>query len=159
MRITHILVPTDFSGSAREATDYAIDLARACQAKITLLHVIVDPVVYIPALGGYMPEPRDMEQFSETALAEWIASEDGDGLTIAREWIHGQPVDSILEVAKTRGCDLVVMGTHGRGLISHLLVGSVAERVVRRSRVPVLTVHPLSADEQGFDPSLDAVDG
>lgn len=159
MRITHILVPTDFSGSSREATDYAIDLARACQAKITLLHVIVDPVVYIPALGGYTPEPRDMEEFSETALGEWIAADDAAGLTIEREWVHGNPVTSILDVAKKRGCDLVVMGTHGRGPVSHLLVGSVAERVVRRSKVPVLTVHPACAEEQGFDPSANDVKG
>ena len=159
MKPTRILVPTDFSGPSREATDYALDLAHAFDASITLFHVIEDPVVYIPALGGYTPQTSDFENFSDTALAEWIDPEDSQGVTIKREWVHGHPVSGILDFATENGCDLIVMGTHGRGMLGHIVMGSVAERVVRKARCPVLTVHPTCAHEVAFDPAVVAVEG
>jgi nucleotide-binding universal stress UspA family protein len=118
MKPSHILVPTDFSVASREATGHALELARVFSAKITLYHVIEDPVVYIPALGGYTPQPQDFENFSDAALAEWIAPEDADGLTIERKWEHGHPVSRILDFATEHGCDLIVLGTRGRGSIA-----------------------------------------
>lgn len=159
MKITHILVPTDFSPPSREATDYALELARLSGATVTLYHVIEDPVVYVPALGGYMPEPREFEDFSDVALAEWVVPEDAAGVTIHREWKHGHPVSSILDYAIEHGCDMIVMGTHGRGVLKHMLIGSVAERIVRKAKCPVLTVHSAGAHEQSFDPSAVAVEG
>lgn len=159
MKITHILIPIDFSAPSREATDYALELARLSGATITLYHVIEDPVVYVPALGGYVPEPRDLEDFSRAALAEWIIDDDAVGLMIRREWEHGHPVSSILDYAIEHGCDMIVMGTHGRGVLGHMLIGSVAERIVRKAQCPVLTVHPSCAHEQSFDPSPVAVEG
>lgn len=147
MKINHILVPTDFSGPAREATDYALELARAFGASITLFHVIEDPVVYVPALGGYTPQPKDFEEFSDAALAEWVVAEDAPELTIHREWKHGHPVSSILDYATEHSCDMIVMGTQGRGALSHLLIGSVAERIVRKAKCPVLTVHPTNTHD------------
>lgn len=158
MAYSRILVPTDFSGPAREATEHALDLSRAFGASVDLLHVIQDPVVYIPALGGYTPRPGDLEDFSETALAEWVHPEDADGLSIARHWVHGHPASAILEFAEEHGNDLIVMGTHGRGMIGHLLIGSVVERVVRRAGCPVLTVHPTRQDEQTHDQALTALE-
>lgn len=159
MKLHHILVPTDFSGAAREATDYALGLARQFKAAITLYHVIEDPVVYIPALGGYTPQPRELEEFSSVALAEWVVAEDSPGHEIHRVWEHGHPVSSIIEYAKKNGCDLIVMGTHGRSMLSHVLIGSVAERVVRKALCPVLTVPPACVHEASFDPSITAVEG
>jgi len=159
MKITRILVPTDFSGPSREATDYALELASLVNASVLLYHVIEDPVVYIPALGGYLPKPSDFEKFSETALANWISEEDTRGVEIGRHWEHGHPVPSVLEFAKKQGCDLIVMGTHGRGNLGHLLMGNVAERVVRQAKCPVLTVHPTGAYGDSFDPSASAVEG
>lgn len=159
MKINHILVPTDFSGPAREATDYALELASQFGATITLYHIIEDPVVYVPALGGYMPQPRDLEDFSDVALAEWIHPDDVSGLTIHREWEHGHPVSGILNYVNEHGCDLIVMGTHGRGMLGHMLIGSVAERVVRRAKCPVLTVHPTCAHERAFDASFAEAEG
>lgn len=159
MNINHILVPTDFSGPAREATDYALELVRVFDASITLFHVIEDPVVYIPALGGYAPQPRELEDFSDVALGEWVVATDAPEITIHREWKHGHPVSAILEFATEHGCDLIVMGTHGRGMVGHMLIGSVAERVVRRAGCPVLTVHPTCVHEQAFDPDVLAVEG
>ena len=159
MKIKHILVPTDFSGPAREATDYALELARQFQATITLYHVIEDPVVYIPALGGFAPQPHDLEGFSTVALNEWVVAADAPGLTIRRAWKHGHPVSDIIEYASEHDCDLIVMGTHGRGMLSNMLIGSVAERVVRKAKCPVLTVHPSCAYERAFDPAVAAVEG
>lgn len=159
MKINHILVPTDFSGPAREATDYALKLARQFKATVTLYHVIEDPVVSIPALGGYAPQPRELEDFSNVALAEWVVAEDAPGLTIHRAWEHGHPVSTIIDFATEKGCDLIVMGTHGRGMLKNMLIGSVAERVVRKAKCPVLTVHPTCAHEQAFDPAIAAVEG
>lgn len=159
MKINHILVPTDFSGPAREATDYALELARQFDATITLYHVIEDPVVSIPALGGYAPQPRELEDFSNVALTEWVVAEDAPGVTIHRAWIHGHPVSGIIDYANENGCDLIVMGTHGRGMLGNMLIGSVAERVVRKAKCPVLTVHPACAHERAFDPSVAAVEG
>lgn len=159
MKINHILVPTDFSGPAREATDYALELARQFNATVTIYHVIEDPVVYIPALGGYAPQPRELEDFSDVALTEWVVDDDCPGLTIHRKWQHGHPVSSIINYATENRCDLIVMGTRGRSLLSNVLIGSVAERVVRKAQCPVLTVHPACVDERAFDPSALAVEG
>lgn len=159
MQINHILVPTDFSGTAREAADYALGLAQQFGADITLYHVIEDPVVHVPALDGHAVQTREPEDFSDVALAEWILPEDASGLTIHREWEHGHPVSCILNYVNEHGCDLIVMGTHGRGLLGHMLFGSVAERVVRGAKCPVLTVHPTCAHERAFDPSIAAIGG
>lgn len=159
MKIKHILVPTDFSGPAREATDHALELAGQFKATVTFYHVIEDPVVYIPALGGYAPQPRELEDFSDVALAEWVVDGDLPGLTIHRKWEHGHPVSNIVDYASENGCDLIVMGTHGRSMLGHVLIGSVAERVVRKAQCPVLTVHPSCVDERAFDPSVSTVEG
>lgn len=159
MSYSRILVPTDFSGPAREATDSALDLAHAFGASIDLLHVIQDPVVYIPALGGYMPQPRDLEDFSEAALAEWIDPDVLENVEVRRHWVHGHPAAEIMEFARKHYSDLIVMGTHGRGMLSHMLIGSVAERVVRRAPCPVLTVHPTSAVEDTHNSAVAVAEG
>ena len=160
MRIERILCPTDFSGTSREATDCAVDLARAFDATIHLLHVIQDPVVYAPALGNLQPlTRREMEEFTEQALDNWIDPGQACGVRIQKHWVHGHPVEAILDSADHHDCNLIVMGTHGRGMIAHMLIGSVAERVVRRAACPVMTVHPTCAEEQAFDPVIAAVEG
>lgn len=160
MKINRILVPTDFSGPAREATDHALELARLYGASIHLFHVIEDPIAYTPALGGYMPlSPAELDEFSASTLDEWLPPAETEGITIERSSTHGHPVTRILECAQDSGCDLIVMGTHGRGMVAHMLMGSVAERVVRKARCPVLTVHPQFAHEQAFDPPVAAVEG
>lgn len=162
MTITRILVPTDFSEPAREATDQALVFAKAFGASIDLLHVIQDPIVYIPALGGYTPLPRDMENFSDTALAAWIDSDVSGGISIRRHWVHGHPVGKILKFAEQHNSDMIVMGTHGRGMLGHMLghmlMGSVAERVVRQAKCPVLTVHPARAFDEGVELATSAAE-
>ncbi len=143
IEIKKILIPTDFSETAQSATQYAVELAKKFGAKLHLLHVIEDPVVYMPMFESYaLPPKEDFENFAETRLDNWILDEDKGDLTIETEWVHGNPFVDILKCAKREDADLIVVGTHGRSFTAHLLLGSVAEKVVRKAKCPVLTVRP-----------------
>lgn len=144
----NILCPTDLSEPARLATDYALEFAKQFGARLHLLHVIEDPVLYSPAFGGYVPKPEEFEEFAKTALDNWVLPQDAGSVEIVRRYTHGRAHQEILRDSKENEIDLVVMGTHGRGFIPHLLMGSVAERVVRESNCPVLTVRPSEAVEK-----------
>ena len=140
MTIQHVLVPLDFSPYAEQALDYAITLAQHLQARVTLLHVIQLPTV-VNVEGGMWPSStflddleadvtRDMEAYRTRVTAAGLA---GECLVV-----QGIPFQEILDIAKARQVDLIVMGTHGRTGLSHVLLGSVAEKVVRLAPCPVL---------------------
>jgi nucleotide-binding universal stress UspA family protein len=136
--IKHILVPTDFSDSAERALSMAVELAQAFKARITLLHVWSIPNVgYAEALTWPID---DMQKAARKALEDVrarVAKLHPDIEMVAEE---GKDWRRILDVAKERKADLIVMGTHGRRGLPRLVLGSVAEKVVRLSPVPVLTV-------------------
>lgn len=142
--IRQILVPTDFSEPAAAALAYARALADEFGSHLHIFHVVPEPYVYpwgteistLP-LADLMAQS---EALANTRLAELIPSDQKPkgGLTVST--VIGTPIDRILDYIKHSHIDLVVMGTHGRGPVGHLLLGSVAERLVRRSPVPVLTV-------------------
>ena len=142
MPTPHVLVPTDFSEFAEQALDYAIRLARTLNARLTVLHVIqpiplagVDMGVALPAT--YLQEVEEAVQGSmEAALARVTAA----GLTGERVVLYGVPFQEIVETAKARQVDLIIMGTHGRTGLLHVLLGSVAEKVVRLAPCSVLVV-------------------
>jgi nucleotide-binding universal stress UspA family protein len=145
-----ILVPHDFSASANHATAIARDEALAHGATIVLLHVIELPyqlapdTVIIPTETG---APISVKQYAiesaEAHLQDIAARLAKDGATAICVVVIGTPVDEINRAVDEHKIDLVVMGTHGRTGIRHLMAGSVTERVVRSSRVPVLTIrHP-----------------
>lgn len=141
--IKRILVPTDFSEPADAALTYALDLASKLGAKVSLVHVFDDPSGIHS--GEYFPMPAEMR--SEIVadlrrrLAEVVAQHGHSELN--PQVLIGPTARSIVEGA--RDADLIVMGTHGRHGVSHLLLGSVAERVVRTATCPVLTVRPSAA--------------
>lgn len=146
--IKYILVPTDFSEASERAVTMAVELAERFDARLTLLHVWSVPNTgYAEALSW----PIDaMERAAQKALdGAWDAAVKLHPKTDAllregREWRQ------IIRVAQERGVDLVVMGTHGRRGLQRLVLGSVAEKVVRLSHVPVLTVgmgHETEADK------------
>lgn len=114
----HLLCPVDFSDASAHAIQYAIALAHTQRAHITALHVSSD---HVPA-------------------AEVAALFDGAQVTVTLE--HGQPAPEILRKAATLPADLIVMGTHGSGGFEHLVLGSVAEKVLRKATCPVFTVPP-----------------
>jgi len=150
--IKNILVPTDFSEPADAALQYAKTLAIEFKSQMHLLHVVSEPYVYpwgtdVPAvpIAELLTQSEDAASERLTQLAQ-ATPELAGRITVETE--VGTPVERILDYIGTRHIDLVVIGTHGRGMVGHLLLGSVAERVVRRSPVPVLTVHrtPRPAD-------------
>ena len=145
-----ILVPHDFSASANHATAIARDEARLHGATIVLLHVIElpyqlgpDAVIVPPDTGAPISVKQYAMQSAEDHLDDIVARLAKDGVTATGSVVIGTPVDEINRAIDHHRADLVVMGTHGRTGIRHLMAGSVAERVVRSSKVPVLTIrHP-----------------
>jgi nucleotide-binding universal stress UspA family protein len=143
--IHNILVPTDFSEPAEAALEYAKTLAQEFNSRIHLLHVVSEPYVYpwgtdLPTIpiADLLTQSEEAASERLTQLAQMTPALAGR-VTVDTE--VGTPVERILDYIGGHEIDLVVIGTHGRGMVGHLLLGSVAERVVRRSPVPVLTVH------------------
>jgi nucleotide-binding universal stress UspA family protein len=158
-----VLVPTDFSEPANHALRYAAEEAAVHRAKVTLLHVLPRHPASVYYLVG-APDTGPGERFdavvgsllgapSSSPPTFLRRDRDEDALTRLRDLIPhafrdtwdaeiavGDPADTIVRVAQDHGVDLVVMGTHGRTGLHHVLLGSVAEKVVRRALCPVLTV-------------------
>jgi nucleotide-binding universal stress UspA family protein len=152
LSIRTILHPTDFSDSARDAFRLACALARDYGARLVLLHVGRQPVIQ-PFGGVIPPEP---EQYHEE-LAESLCKIEADDpkVCVERRLIFGgDPAVEIVQVARQIPCDLIVLGTHGRTGLGHLLMGSVAERVVRAAPCPVVAVKsPRPASSLPAEPS------
>jgi nucleotide-binding universal stress UspA family protein len=138
----HLLVPVDFGESMQPGIDLAVGLARKLDARITLLNAFdltpfttmtpfAPPIDVEPLIAA---SEKELKGVLAKVTAEWPKSD-----AVLR---RGSPYDVILEVAKVRECDLIVIGTHGRRGVARVLLGSVAEKIVRLSTVPVLTVHP-----------------
>ncbi len=140
MTAQHILVPTDFSEYANHALDYAIELAKTLQAHLTVLHVLH---LSSFALGEAPPTVLDdtltaMETNAEQQTQMALDRVQQAGIQGESTIVEGTPFQAIIETAESRNVDLIVMGTHGRTGLSHALMGSVAEKVVRLAPCPVL---------------------
>ena len=145
MNLQTILVPSDFSECSAAALRYGLELARRFDARLHLLHVVQDPLTQPWAAEGFSaPLFEAVEQWKAEAkdrLRSLVPENDRDRVTITSTvaW----PYAEILRQAIENNVDLIVMGTHGRGGVSHVLLGSIAEKIVRRAPCPVLTVrHP-----------------
>ena len=138
-----ILVPIDFSVSSRKALALALLFTEQFNAHLLLLHVVAKP---ISSRGYYLPELNleDLETQVEEGARKRMEEFCNSHLPADQhfEWVvvNGRPAEQIVEQARRREADLVVIGTHGRSGLDHALIGSTAEKVVRFSRVPVLTV-------------------
>jgi nucleotide-binding universal stress UspA family protein len=146
----HLLVPIDFGAASDQALHVALDLARRFDARLTLVHVYEIPAyVY----GGTTFATTDLLGPIEEAAREQLATtlrqvqKDRPGASALLR--RGNPAFEVLAVVDDLHPDLVVMGTHGRKGLSHALLGSVAEKVVRLSRAPVLTVREGSVEPRG----------
>jgi universal stress protein A len=142
-----ILVPHDFSSSANHAVAIARDEAKAHGAKLILLHVIDLPTaikpdtVIVPDDTGAPINVKDYAiRKAEEHLADLADRIAKDGVSASTFIRVGKPEDEIVRFATENNVDLIAMGTHGRTGLAHMLVGSVAERVVRTSKCPVLTI-------------------
>ncbi len=148
-----ILVPTDGSAEGERAVEHALELARTHGAAVL--------AVYVVNTAGYsgLPMETAWEGISDALWAEGegavdrvVTLADAYDLEVETVVLEGSPSRQIVALGTRRDCDLIVMGTHGRGGINRLLLGSVAERVVRHSSMPVLTV------QVGDEPSSAGVD-
>ena len=142
IRFKHVLVPIDFSASSLDALEYGIQIAKDFGGTLTLLHIL-EPLSYgIDLMLGHAAE-RNRERMTAqlTSVANMIRSH---AVSVCEMLRGGAPVDSILDMIRASGCDLVVMGTHGRRGISRIVQGSVAAGVLRLAPCPVLTVKSLA---------------
>jgi universal stress protein A len=141
--IKRILVPVDFSAVSRAALWRASELAAALGASIELLHVVDLPPAHVMASEAYVPLPLEyrveVKRHAEQHLNEWLSTS-SVGSTVRHDTCEGKPYVEITTYARQHAIDLIVMGTHGRGGMSHLLLGSVTENVIRTSPCPVLVV-------------------
>ena len=142
MTLKKILVPTDFSECSAAALRYGIELAHTFDATLHLLHVVEDPNTTPWAVEGFPLSLVDvLERFQDESRKRLLASVPAADLDrVVVSCPIAAPVPEILRYAQDESIDLIVMGTHGRGFVAHALIGSVAERVVRRAPCPVLTV-------------------
>ncbi len=140
-----ICCPIDFSDASRAAMEVAADLARRTGAELVLLHAYPIPGYTFPD-GSIVASPKMMQDLADQAerhLEEWRAdAAELAGGRVTTQKAIGEPAAEIVTFAKEAGVDLVVVGTHGRTGLEHALMGSVAERVVRRAHCPVLSVRP-----------------
>jgi nucleotide-binding universal stress UspA family protein len=143
-----LLVATDFSEPSDVALAYGRELARSFGAKLVVLHVVENIMTRAFGPDGYtITNPdlqRDLEASADKQVNALLSEEDRQALRAEAVVISSNtPAFAITDYAHTTGIDLIVIGTHGRGAVAHLLMGSVAERVVRTAPCPVLTVrHP-----------------
>lgn len=138
-----ILFATDFSESSDHAFAYAMSMARSFDAKLVILHVINEPVdlrgFYVPHISFDKLE-EEIEQGAKKLMEQFERKHLGDYKKYHSIVAPGIPYDEIIKCAETEKADLVVLGTHGRTGLDHVLFGSTAEKVVRKSPVPVMTI-------------------
>ena len=139
--IKRILIPTDFSETSAAAIEYGVDLAKRYGASLHLLHVVEPSAV--------PPEPEfplgifEGQTVARERLVDVLSAEQREAFLAEVAVTIGNPFLEIIRYANDHDIDVIVMGTHGRSGVSHMLMGSVAEKVVRKAPCPVLTVrHP-----------------
>jgi nucleotide-binding universal stress UspA family protein len=140
MASQRLLVPIDFSECANQALEYAVNLAGKLEARVTLLHVIQAVPMGGVDMGVTLPYTylQDLEAEIMQSMEACLARVTAAGLEGEIVVVHGVPFHEIVETAKAQKVDLIVMGTHGRTGLQHILLGSVAEKVVRLAPCPVL---------------------
>jgi nucleotide-binding universal stress UspA family protein len=138
-----ILTAIDFSENSDYAFDYALTLAEQFNSQLTILHVINEPVdlrgFYVPHISFEQLE-KEIEEGAEKMMAKFCSSKMGDFTNFTTSIVTGIPYEEIIRSAREAAASLIVLGTHGRTGLDHLIFGSTAERVVRGASCPVLTI-------------------
>ena len=145
INITKVLVATDFGDASESALLYGREFARTFGAALHVLHVTENAVVWTGADSAGVDLVRmqaDIEEGARNALNRTVTAEDRAQLKAVTAVLSDtSPAFAIASYARREGVDIILMGTHGKGMVQHLLMGSVAEKVVRIAPCPVLTVH------------------
>jgi len=146
IKMDKVLLATDFSENSKVAAPYAIDMAKRYGAELHLIYVFddnaIDPMFYSSnvTVGAFLSKIK--EGFDEQ-VEDFLSDHDTEGIKVVPIIADGTPFVEIIKYAKDNGIDLITMGTHGRTGLSHMLMGSTAEKVIRKAHCPVLTVkHP-----------------
>lgn len=138
-----ILTAIDFSENSDYAFDYALTLAKQFDSQLMTLHVINEPVdlrgFYVPHISFEQLE-KEIEEGAEKMMAKFCSSKMGDFTNFTTSIVTGIPYEEIIRSAQEAAASLIVLGTHGRTGLDHLIFGSTAERVVRGASCPVLTI-------------------
>lgn len=145
INLKRILLPTDFSKLSSSATKYACELAEKFNAELHLLHVFQIQTISTPDLAMSLALPSLIQESrvaAEKSLAAFLDPKWKDGRTVVAAVVQGPPFVEIIRYAREKDIDLIVLSTHGRTGLIHALMGSVAEKVVRKAPCPVLTVRP-----------------
>ena len=145
IRLKRILFTTDFSSLSRHALAHALFFARKHRAQLHVLHVVDEAYQYMtpmgPEMGPILPPPDEALKMAKKELGRFVTKYLGRvKLDIASDVSIGRPFLEIIRYAKEKSIDLIVLGTHGHGGLKHVLMGSVAEKVVRKAPCPVLTI-------------------
>ena len=150
IKLKKILYPTDFSDSSLEALPYALSFARDYKAKLVLMHV-VNEAIFSEGLSlarAIAPEAlgQEMADEADRRLKMLIPADQRAGLDVEMVILHGMPFLEVIRYAKANDVDLIVIGTHGRSGMDHIIFGSTAEKVVRKAPCPVLSVKPAQRE-------------
>jgi nucleotide-binding universal stress UspA family protein len=146
MRIKSILLPIDFGESSARATEVAVELAAKFEAELTLMHGLEIPAYAYDTLGvSFVDYITPVEEAARQRLEAALRDVKTKCPRSSSLFVSGTPWQDILRAGKEVNADLIVMGTHGRQGLSHALLGSVAEKVLRTSTVPVLVVRAEDA--------------
>src|SRR5215510_4235411 len=137
------MVPTDFSEGACHALRYGVSFAREYEAELLLLHVVES--VAAPYASDLFPVPmaevfQELSAYARGELEKLAEDAKGKGVDAKALVVQGKPSLEIMRVAREQAIDMIVLGTHGKGLLDQALFGSTTERVVRKAPCPVLTV-------------------
>lgn len=151
IRIKKILYPTDFSDLAKHALVYVRSFAEAYSAEVHVIHIVDESYQYWMAMGPNSlpigPAPEELANTSKTELEKLVNGElAGMKFPVQTAVVVGRPYLEIVKYAKDKAIDLIIIGTHGRSGIAQALLGSVAEKVVRKAPCPVLTVRSPEHD-------------
>jgi nucleotide-binding universal stress UspA family protein len=143
IKLKKLLVPTDFSESARHALSYGISFAREYEAELQLLHVVEN--LTVGYASDLFPVPmaevfQEISGYAKAELAKLGEEARAKDVVVAEHVAQGKPSAEIIRFARENAVDMIVLGTHGKGMLDQALFGSTTERVVRRAPCPVLTV-------------------
>jgi len=142
-KFSTILAAIDFSDSSDNAFQMALSMAKSFSARLLVLHVITEPVdlrgFYVPHISFAKLE-EEIEEGAKKMMESFCRQNMHDFKNFESLLVSGLPYEQIIAQADEKSADLIVIGTHGRAGLDHVLFGSTAEKVVRKSKVPVLTV-------------------
>jgi nucleotide-binding universal stress UspA family protein len=142
IQIKRILVPTDFSESADHALTYGVSFAREYEAELILVHVV--ETLTVGYASDLFPVPMaevfdEISGYAKTEIGKHATAIREKGIAVREMVVQGKPSAEITRIAKEESVDIIVLGTHGKGMLDQALFGSTAERVIRKAPCPVLT--------------------